>query len=501
MKNFLADFVKKSPVLALMSLIIQLSGASWACCAQNTLSLDYCTNVLALESPQASMKRNEYANALLEFENFKKSLLPAISLTTNPFTFNRSMKLIQQASDGVYHNIDDYTFSSDIGLSVQQQVGFTGGTISVSSSLSYLNELKVKTHSFSTNPISISYSQPLWGGGRSFKYSKELQYKRNNAAIREYCSSIADVQLQTAKLYLQALSAQVTEKFAQDIHDVADSLILVGKTQLSNGDITEFDYRQIVINKSNSEMSLKDAQIRHSAALRDLCDYLGIEYNTTIILEEPLLSDMPDILTGNEIMRYSKMYGTFEINQDISFIDAEQALFNAKKNSFLGGSISLTYGTNQYANSFYAAYKNPNEREYAAISLEIPIFQWGLTKNKRVIASNEYKNKITQIHQNASQYASSIETLADEYNSNYYHLSISRETLDLSREQYHIFLEKTKAGRTNFSDYYSLLQAQSQSATNYINAVSGFWGSYFNIQKITLYNFIQRMPLIDILIH
>ncbi|MGI6794866.1 TolC family protein, partial [Bacteroides sp. KG68] len=63
---------------------------SFACVraySQDTLraiTLDEVVNVLSLKSSAAQIEKLNYQNEILQFENYKKSFLPSLSLNFNP---------------------------------------------------------------------------------------------------------------------------------------------------------------------------------------------------------------------------------------------------------------------------------------------------------------------------------------------------------------------------------------------------------------------------------
>lgn len=480
-------------------IIILLSLSDTLCGQGQSLTFKDVVDRLALACPAAEVEHLNYASTLLEFENYKKSLLPSFSLNLSPLSFNRSMKLIQQATDGTYYNVDDYTFSTGIGVSVSQQVGFTGGTLSASTDLNYLNEISTSRENFSTTPFFLSYSQPLWGGGRSFRYGKELEYKRNSMALKEYGATLAGIQSHAAGLYLEALSSQIELSFSEEEAGVSDSLLIIAKQRLDNGETTEMEYRHALIQKSNSAWSLGEARQKRIRSLRSLCDYLAINLNESseVTLSEPVV-EAPLLLSYDHVEDMALVNGTFRTNQEIARIEAEQSLFNTKKDAFLGGSISLNYGTNQYANVFSNAYSNPNTRQYASLSFTIPAFQWGAVRNRIKMSENRYKKSMIAMEKNEREYFTALRDQVEEYNRKASLFVLAKETYVLSREQGDLFLARFRAGMTSMSDYHALLLEQAAAAKNYLSALTGLWTAYYGIRETTLYDFILKRNLVDV---
>ena len=137
-------------------------------------TVSYVIDTLSLTSNNAQIEKLKYKNELLRYENYKKSYLPSISFALSPIGFNRSLRLMQDPTTGSYTYVKDYSNSSSVGLTIHQNVPFTGGQLQVGSSLSYLNEFSYHRKSYSTSPYYISYSQNLWGGRKRYLLEKKI---------------------------------------------------------------------------------------------------------------------------------------------------------------------------------------------------------------------------------------------------------------------------------------------------------------------------------------
>ncbi|RNC63807.1 hypothetical protein [Proteiniphilum sp. X52] len=156
-------------------------------------TLDEVVNVLSLKSSAAQIEKLNYQNKLLQFENHKKSFLPSFSLNFNPINLNNnhSVRLLQQPVDGGYTYVEDYSNNSSTGISIRQKVTFIGGEVNIVSNINYINEFSRKINSFSATPLSIGCSQQLWGGGKHYRFEKEIESAENNTAIKQYCTQLS----------------------------------------------------------------------------------------------------------------------------------------------------------------------------------------------------------------------------------------------------------------------------------------------------------------------
>lgn len=125
------------------------------------VTLNEVVDTLSLNSSVAKIEKLYFQNDLLQFQNYKKSLLPSFSLNINPVNFNRSLRVLQEPSDGSYSYVEDYSNNSSVGVSIRQKIGLTGGEMNIGSNLNYLNEFSLKRQSFNTTPFTIGYTQQL----------------------------------------------------------------------------------------------------------------------------------------------------------------------------------------------------------------------------------------------------------------------------------------------------------------------------------------------------
>ena len=159
-----------------------------------TLTLSDVINYYSLCSPMAKIECLNFQNEILEFANYKKGFLPAISFNVNPVNFNRSLKLLQSPVDGSYSYVDDYSNTSSAGFAISQKIGLTGGNINIGTDLSFLNEFSTNRKSFSTTPFYVNYSQNLWGGRKLYLLEKRIMNIKNTVSVKKYCSKLAEIQ-------------------------------------------------------------------------------------------------------------------------------------------------------------------------------------------------------------------------------------------------------------------------------------------------------------------
>lgn len=352
-----------------------------------TITLNETVNVLLLKSPLARTEKLNYHNQILLFENYKKSFLPSFSLNFNPINFNRSLRVLQQPSDGNYSYVEDYANNSSAGVSIRQKIGLTGGELNIGSNINYLNEFSRKQNSFSTTPFSIGYSQQLLGGGKQFRLEKKIQYAKHKVAIKQYCTKLAQIQQQALTLFMTTLLGKMELDLALQTSQNTDTLLQLASMKLYNGHITEYDLKQIELQSLNVRYAFENARKNYIEAQERLAVFLGIE---VFDVEIPKF-DTPFAIDTSTAMFFVKQNNPFAKQQEIQTLEAERNLFTSKLSNRFNGNISINYGVNQYAETFVEAYRNGNTRQSVVVGFQIPVFQWGINRNRIQIAENNYE--------------------------------------------------------------------------------------------------------------
>lgn len=94
-----------------------------------TLSLQQAIEIAQENSPEAQAARHTYRAAYWNYRFFRANYLPSVTLTSSP-TLNREINKITQP-DGTNQFIQQDQLSTDLSLKINQNIWFTGGSVSV----------------------------------------------------------------------------------------------------------------------------------------------------------------------------------------------------------------------------------------------------------------------------------------------------------------------------------------------------------------------------------
>ena len=463
------------------------------------ISLEQVLNEWCLSSPSAKKIKLSYENTLLAFDNYKKQFLPSIAFSLNPVNFNRSQKLMQNAESGNYSYVEDYTNSSSTEIAIRQKIGIIGGELSVSSRLNYLREFSNNRDRFGTNPLYINYSQPFVGGFYNYKKQRDIQYAQLNNSIKQYCSEIANVQTQAVNLFMSLFSSKLSTELSYKNLQISDTLLTASKALLDNGYFTEYEYHQMELQQLNNQYAYESSTKSYQKALRELITFLNKSewMDKEVEIQTPEF-DLPLKIDEKLAIFYARHNSPFALTQEEKRLKAEQTLFTAKLNNRFNGNLNLSYGLNQYSDHFLDAYRKPDYTQGIMIGIQIPIFQWGINRNKIRMAKNNYQNSMIEIDQAEANFDNDIQDIVEDYNHNMNLWFVATKSYQLSQEQYALLAQKFHSGKVSVYELASAQQEQYNAMQRYYNAIMNAWNSFCMLRKTTLYDFAKQTELEDL---
>ena len=250
--------------ISLLLVLLNVSAAGNAAGGDTVrLTMSQVIRMAQESSPQAVQARNTFESAWLSYRSYKASMLPTLSLSSSP-SLNRSTNYVT-LPDGSELFARSNSMRNNVSLDLSQNVWFTGGTISLSSNLSRLDQLGDNpTHSYYSQPLQLSFSQSL-NGYNSFKWSRKTEPIEYRRARKQYAETMELVASQAAMVFFNLVSAQTELEIAQLNHAATDTLYTYGLGRYNIGTITENELLQLELNKLNSETSIMSSQMSLTA--------------------------------------------------------------------------------------------------------------------------------------------------------------------------------------------------------------------------------------------
>lgn len=464
-----------------------------SCLAQH-LTLSDAIHMAQRNSYDAMVARLSFMSQYWSYRSFRAELLPAVNLSGGLLQFNRSMVEARNFDDGRVSYVENNSMSNNLALSVDQNIVAFGGKLSVQSYLYRLDQFSYDSKIYNSQPIRLSYTQPLWAYN-SLKWQKKTEPLKFENGKRGYLESMESVAIETVQLFFNVLSAQST--YQQSVSTLKDRQYLfeIAKKRLDVGTITKSELLQLElsllnaqVDVNNQELSLKNQKFRFFSYLR-IFDYESIELVPPYII--------PDISVNiDEVVKKALDNTTHTLQQQITQLESQKLVAQAKTNRGIQIQLNGEIGFNRTANRFKEAYKSLKDNEIVGLTLSLPIFDWGVSKGRVKMAEADLEVTKTQLEQAHEIYIQDLYTSVLQFNMQSKQCKNALRAQEIADERYDITMRRYEAGAVTVTDLNTAQQEAENARAQYIHQLQTFWSGYYNLRKATLYDWERKQNLI-----
>lgn len=453
-----------------------------------TLTLEQLVTMANSQSIASFKAKNMYLSNYWSFKSFKANRLPSLSLSMTPLRYNRDFVRRYDSQQ----NIDVYrpqqTLFSHGNLSLIQNFDWLGGTFFVDSELGYhRNFSDNKFTQYSSVPIRIGYRQQLLGYN-PFKWEKRIEPIKYEAAQKELLYNLEQTAEEAAGYFFNLAMAQAEYKLAKEKIQSADTLYNIGKERFEIAAIRQSDLMTLRLDKINAENALQTAEISVKRAMFALVSYLNLEKDTKILLDIP--QKVKNItINPEEALSYAKKNNPNFLKQKIQLLELQKTVDKTKREARFNMGVSASVGFNQVAPSFDKVYNSPLQQDVFAITLSVPILDWGVNKGKYNVAKSNLSVAELSTKQEEIKIEEEILMTLGDFQVQQQIIVSAEEALELASQAYQQTQERFIIGKADINSLTLANDRHQQAQRNYISALRNYWLNYYKIRKYTLFDF------------
>ena len=480
----------KRILLTTLTLILSLTAAS----AQSQMSLDEAIHTARHQSVEALEARQAFISTYWAYRSYQASRLPSLYLYGDIMNFDRSLTLLQNPEDGSLNYVSSNNLQNGVGLQLNQNITFTGGTLSVFSDLSRIDQFGGnKSLTWYSRPITVSYYQPLFTYNQ-FKWDKKIEPKAYEKGKRDYLEAMEAITINVVYAYHNLLLAQMNNEISRSNFENSGNMLKIAKERLQLGNVTKAEYLQLELRMLNDSISINETAVQVREAQMVLNSLLGYDESFEIVPD--MSAELPMVQMDYELVMHKALENSsFSLDNELSLLNAESNVARAKASRGFSFALNARFGMSQTGPEFSQAYKNLLDQETVGITFSIPIFDWGLGKGKVQKAKAAQEVVRAQVQQSENDFRRQIFTAVGQFNNQRHQCSVSKRAMLIAQERYELMMEKFRSGKASVME---LNTAQSENDTalqKYITDVSNFWEYYYTLRQYTLYDFIKGKDL------
>lgn len=446
-------------------------------------------------SPDALMARHRYRGSYWQHRSYLAGYLPNLRMDATIPNLNRSISPIT-LPDGSDIFVRRSLATSSGNLSLSQTIFPTGGQLFVSSGLQRIDLIKddETVASYLSTPVNIGFRQPIFAYNR-FRWERQIEPLRFEEAQKQYVESLENISMRATGLFFDLLLAQINIQINRLNLASNDTLYRIAEGRFSLGRIAENELLQMELNLLNSEAQLDQSLIDYEAALFRFRSYLALEGGGEIELLPP--SDAHDLQIDVALaLAEARQNRADIIAQQRRLIEAESEVSRARADSRFNANLFAVYGLTQTGDDLPEAYRDPLDQQQLTIGVQIPILDWGVSKGRVKMAESNRELINATVGQALVDFEQEVFLRVMEFNMLKSQLEIAEKADIIAEKRYEVTRERFLIGRIDIIELNLAIEEKDRAKQRYLAAMRNYWRGFYEIRRITLYDFLNDQPLV-----
>ena len=458
------------------------------------LSLDEVMNLAEERSLEALSARNAFLASYWDFRYYKAGKLPILSLQLNPIEYYNTTTKRYDIENNIELYKEQKIINSYAGLSLSQNLPFSGGSISLNSDLSRLvNFGDNYLVNYNATLVSIAYTQPLFGFNK-FKWQNKTDPLEYEVAQKEYLQQMQHIKLKAFDLYFELLLAGARYETALQNYAAADTLHKIGEKKFDILSARYQDVLELERNKLMAESEIIKSQQEIQQANSQLISFLNYDKQVTIRPEIPGI--LPDIsIDAEDVLQKSYANNSLPVQEKLKIMQAEMQYEKSVRENRFSANLIAGYGLNQYADNLADAYRDPLPQEIVTIGMSIPITDWGKGEGAKQVALNRWEEAKTEAKKNERDFEQNIRLTVSKFNIQNRLVNNARRVYEISKLTAKQTQKKYMSGNADILELNTAFENRQRAYESYIESIRLLRRKYYEITSISLYDYIENKPL------
>ncbi len=445
------------------------------------------------QSPNALIAQHRFRASYWQYRTFVAEYRPSLTLEGTTPNYNKTFTRVWDAQEEAWKYVETNVLQNLASLSFSQNIGLTGGTISLNSDLTLENDFIKDSRKYITAPVFIRLNQPLLRYN-SLKWQKKTEPLRYTAARQTYLSAIEQVHQQAVMQFFSLALAQINKQIAVMNLANADTLYNMAAGRFRLGTISEDELLQMELSYLNAQtasretdMNLRDREIR-------LRSFLG--FNDQVRLELILPTEVPDLQVDvNEVLELAHTNNPEMLQQQLTILTAQSSVAQAKAERGLNANLMASFGLRDQDADFPLAYDKPSQSQGVRIGVTLPILDWGLKRGQYSMARSNLQLAEVQSSQARTDFDQNLFLDVEQFNIQKNQVAIAAKSDTVAARMYEVTKGRFMIGKIAILELNNADTRKDQNRRSYVQALQNYWSYFYNIRSLALYDFLNRKPL------
>jgi outer membrane protein TolC len=452
------------------------------------------------QSLNAIRARHSFRASYFNYMSYKATFLPKLTLRTNPLDYDHSYAAVEGIDAQGNYTITESkknVLSSTANLDLSQNIGFTGGVVSLGSDFSRrqnLDDGSDNATQYNTTPIRLSVNQPL-NGYNSLRWQKKIEPLIYEEARQNYVMQMEQIAQIAADYFFALARAQVTLKMREMNYSNSKTLYEISQGRYLIGTIAEDALLKMELTYMQAESDLNTARINIVADQNRLRSFLGFKDDVEIQLQEE--SHVPDLkVSYDKALELALSRNPNIILYNRQILEKERDAAFAKSEKGITLSLNGSFGLDKKASTLKDAYSpNFDDRENVRAGVTIPILDWNQARNRYRNAQSQLEVTQTQMEQNKVDFQQNVYLQVMQFNMQENQVRIATKADTIAQKGYDVSYQRYMIGKVSVTDLNIASTDKDNARTRYIETLGAYWRLYYEVRRLTLFDFQNNKPL------
>ena len=459
---------------------------------QNRFSIEDVIDRARAQSPASKRTETTKETRYWQYRTFRAGYNPQLAISGNAPSYNQNfLQVIQPDGTRLFQPINQTNSFANLGL--LQPIRWTGGTISANTNFNFFNDINRSASSWNGNILNVRLDQPVYAYN-PYKWDRRTEPLRYEESKREFVEQLEFISQNAADLFFQVIRSQIDEQIAMFNLANNDTIFKIeqGRYNIGTTSLDKLLQVELQLLKSKQDVAQAKINIQNNSLLLRI--YLGLKDDESFELALP--ESIPTFgLNLEEALAYARKNRASYIAFERRRIEAHREVARARGGRLDNATVSASYGLNNVGLMINDLYVSPQQQQQFNLSFSVPVFNWGRNKAAMNTAFANKKLNDFIIAQDEVNTDQEIVTQVRQFDLLRLQIEITKKSDEVARERYNVAQNRYLIGKIDITNLNIALTEKDNAKRSYVEALRSFWTSYFNLRRLTLFDFASSTLL------
>jgi len=388
---------------------------------------------------------------------------------------------------------------SEAALTIRQPIKWTDGMLFVTNVFNWQeassSAADVEEEAEFSNSLSVFLQQPLFTYNKTKMQIRELELALENTQLA-YVIQKLQIERQVTQQFLNLYYSRMSIQISQEELDNATESLNIIQSKVDAGLSAREELYQADITKDNSLASLENLRMQHENSLDTFKRLLGLELEALIDVSADIQKTLVEVDLDRAIDH--GLENRMELRQrDIEIQYAMNDLVVAGAENEFKALLEVGFGWTGNDKNFANIYDSPNSDSLIALTLDIPLYDWGQKKHHLAAVQAQIDSANLSAEEEIKIIKSEIREAYRSLMNQRRQIEIAEKSIKNAELTYDINLERYRNGDLSSKDLQFYQLQLSQQKLSLVQAMISNKLALLDLKIRTLWDFETNRSILD----